>query len=105
MAKTLVNFLVEAAELHHFDGVASLLGRTRTSILTEMMRNFCADQVVEVEKRNQKLEQLNHALTQQNLLQAEASQQRLIGKPLDHDDQGPISIFYDDGGDFIDHNF
>ena len=67
MAKTLVNFLIEEAELQRFDGVASMLGRTRTSILTEMMRNFCADQVVEVEKRNQQLQQLNHALTQTNI--------------------------------------
>ena len=104
MAKTLVNFLIEEAELQRFDGVASLIGRTRTSILTEMMRNFCADQVVEVEKRNQKLQQLNHALTQQHLLQAEASHQRLMAKPLDHD-EGPISIFYDDGGEWNDHNF
>jgi hypothetical protein len=101
----LVNFLIEEAELRRFDGVASLIGRTRTSILTEMMRNFCADQVVEVEKRNQKLEQLNHALTQQHLLQAEASQQRLISKPMDHDNDGPISFFHHDGRDFNDHNF
>lgn len=105
MAKTLVNFLIEEAELKNFDGVARLIGRTRTSILTEMMRNFCADQVVEVEKKNQKLEQLNHALAQQHLLQAEASQQRLMAKPLAPDD-GPFSFFYDDGGEaYGDNNF
>ena len=104
LAKTLVNFLIEESELQRFDGVASLIGRTRTSILTEMMRNFCADQVVEVEKRNQKLQQLNHALTQQHLLQAEANHQRLMGQPLDHD-HGPVSIFYDDGSEYGDRNF
>ena len=104
MAKTLVNFLIEEAELQRFDGLASILGRTRTSILTEMMRNFCADQVVEVEKRNQQLQQLNHVLTQQHLLQAEANHQRLMGQPLDHD-HGPVSIFYDDGSEYGDRNF
>lgn len=106
MAKTLVNFLIEEAELHNFDGVARLIGRTRTSILTEMMRSFCSEQVVEVEKRNQKLQQLNYALTQQHLLQAEASHQRLMAKPLDlDDDHGPISIFYDDGSEYGNNNF
>lgn len=104
MSKTLVNFLVEETELQRFDSVASLIGRTRTSILTEMMRSFCSEQVVEVEKRNQKLQQLNYALTQQHLLQAEASHQRLMAKPLDHDD-GPIDFLYNDGGDYGDNNF
>jgi hypothetical protein len=96
--------LVEETELQRFDGVASLIGRTRTSILTEMMRNFCSEQVVEVEKRNQKLQQLNYALTQQHLLQAEANHQRLMAKPLDQDDD-PIDFFYDDGGEYGDNNF
>ena len=105
MAQTLVNFLIEEAELKNFDGVARLIGRTRTSILTEMMRSFCSEQVVEVEKRNQKLQQLNYALTQQHLLQAEANHQRLMAKPLDQNDD-PISFFYDDGGEtYGDNNF
>jgi hypothetical protein len=105
LAKTLVNFLIEEAELKNFDGVARLIGRTRTSILTEMMRSFCSEQVVEVEKRNQKLQQLNYALTQQHLLQAEASHQRLMAKPLDQDD-GPIDFLYNDGGETHgDYNF
>jgi hypothetical protein len=104
LSKTLVNFLVEETELQRFDCVASLIGRTRTSILTEMMRSFCSEQVVEVEKRNQKLQQLNYALTQQHLLQAEASHQRLMAKPLDQDND-PISIFYDDGNEYENNNF
>ena len=62
MSKTLVNFLVEQADLDRFDSVVSMLGRTRTSVLTEMMRMFCTEQVVAVEQRNRKLEQLNQAL-------------------------------------------
>ena len=52
MSKTLVNFLVEQADLDRFDSVVSMLGRTRTSVLTEMMRMFCTEQVVAVEQRN-----------------------------------------------------
>lgn len=48
--------------------------------------------------------QLNHALTQQHLLQAEASHQRLMAKPLDQDND-PISFFYDDGRDYGHNNF
>jgi DNA-binding HxlR family transcriptional regulator len=98
-----MNLLVEKEELQRFDSLARLIGRTRTSILTEMMRSFCSEQVVEVEKRNQKLQQLNYALTQQHLLQAEASHQRMMAKPLDQDD-GPISFFYDDGGETYEEN-
>ena len=69
------------------------------------MRSFCSEQVVEVEKRNQKLQQLNYALTQQHLLQAEANHQRLMAKPLDQDD-GPIDFLYNDGGEIYgDNNF
>jgi DNA-binding HxlR family transcriptional regulator len=101
-----MNLLVEKEELQRFDSLARLIGRTRTSILTEMMRSFCSEQVVEVEKRNQKLQQLNYALTQQHLLQAEASHQRMMAKPVDPDDEhGPISIFYDDGSEYGNNNF
>ena len=58
MEGKLINFIVNKEELQRFDAVAEMLGRTRTSILTELMRGFCVHQVVEVEKRNRKLEEL-----------------------------------------------
>lgn len=68
MAKTLVNFLVEPELLNRFDAVADILGRTRTSILVGFMQDFCLDQVVEIEKRNQRLDELSAALEKQRIL-------------------------------------
>lgn len=104
MEGKLINFVVNKEELQRFDAVASMLGRTRTSILTELMRGFCVHQVVEVEKRNRKLEELNQALMQQHVLEAQAGHHRLMATPQDHD-EGPLTIFYNDGGDFHEHNF
>ena len=103
MEGKLINFIVNKEELQRFDAVAEMLGRTRTSILTELMRGFCVHQVVEVEKRNRKLEELNQALMQQTMLQAEANHQRLMAKPQDHD-EGPVSPIYHDGSDFYENN-
>ena len=80
MSKTLVNFLVNQDELDRFDAVASMLNRTRTSVLTEMMGLFCSEQILFVEQRNRKLENLNHALTQQHLLQAQADEARQLSR-------------------------
>ena len=105
MRKVLVNFLTDENLLHSFTAISKSLGYTRTSLLVGFMQDFCVENVAELEKQNRKIEQLNHALTQQHLLQAEASHQRLMAKPLDPND-GPISFFYDDGGEtYGDNNF
>ncbi|WP_157573120.1 hypothetical protein [Novosphingobium sp. AAP83] len=104
MEGKLINFIVDKEELIRFDAVVSMLNRTRTSVLTELMRGFCVHQVVEVEKRNRKLEELNQALLQQTMLETQASHRRLMAKPEGFDD-GPPSIFYDDGSDFNETNF
>lgn len=105
MEGKLINFIVDKDELQRFDAVVAMLGRTRTSVLTELMRGFCVDQVVAVEQRNRKLEELNQALMQQAVLDAQAGHRRLMAKPQDHDGDGPLSIFYNDGGDIHDNNF
>lgn len=99
MAKTLVNFLVEQGDLDRFDAVVSMLGRTRTSVLIEMIKTYCTEQVIAVEQRNRKLEQLNQALTQQHVLQAQANHAHQINRPLWHDDAdfGLPSPFMSDG--------
>ncbi|KPF90307.1 hypothetical protein IP81_15660 [Novosphingobium sp. AAP83] len=101
MAKTLVNFLIEKSDLDRFDAIASMIGRTRTSILTEMMGLFCSEQIVNVELRNRKLEQLNQALTQQHLLLVQAEEARQINRPLwqDVEDMDLPSPFMSDGHD------
>ena len=101
MPKTLVNFLIEEAELDRFDSVVSMLGRTRTSVLIEMMKMFCTEQVEAVEQRNRKLEQLNQALTQQHMLQAQADHSLLRNRPVwrEENDYTPPSLFMTDGHD------
>lgn len=101
MAKTLVNFLIDKSDLDRFDSIASMIGRTRTSILTEMMGLFCSEQIINVELRNRKLEQLNQALTQQHLLLVQAEEARQINRPLwqDDEDMGLPSPFMSDGHD------
>jgi len=71
MAKTLVNFLVEEVDLRRFDSIAEAVGRTRTSILREMMLDFCAENVSVLEQRNLKLQQLERALAENRILQDE----------------------------------
>lgn len=99
MAKTLVNFLINKSDLDRFDSIASMIGRTRTSVLTEMIGIFCSEQIVTVEQRNRKLEQLNHALTKQHLLQAQATEARQINRPLwqNDEDMGLPSPYMSDG--------
>lgn len=104
MSKVLVNFLAEENLVQSFTTITKSLGYTRTSLLVGFMQDFCVENVSVLEKQNRKIEQLNHALTQQHLLNANASQQRLMPKPLDQDDD-PISIFYDDGSEYGDRNF
>lgn len=99
MAKTLVNFLIDQDKLNQLDSIASVLNRTRTSILTEMIGIFCSEQIIAVEQRNRKLEKLNHALTQQHLLLAQAAEARQINRPLcqDDEDMGLPSPYMSDG--------
>ncbi len=99
MRKTLVNFLINKSDLDRFDSIASMIGRTRTSVLTEMISLFCSEQIVAVEQRNRKLEKLNHALTQQHLLLAQADEARQINRPLwlEDADMGLPSPFMSDG--------
>jgi len=64
---------------------------------------FCSEQIVNVELRNRKLEQLNQALTQQHLLLVQAEEARQINRPLwqNDEDMGLPSPFMSDGhGEF-----
>jgi hypothetical protein len=99
MRKKLANFLIDKSDLDRFDSIASMIGRTRTSVLTEMIGLFCSEQLVVVELRNRKLEQLNQALTQQHLLLVQAAEARQINRPIWRDDEdfGLPSPFMSDG--------
>ena len=99
MSKTLVNFMVDQNDLDRFDSIASMLNRTRTSVLTEMMQLFCSEKLVAVEQQNQELQRLNNALTEQHLLLVQASEARQINRPLwlEDTDMGLPSPFMSDG--------
>lgn len=64
MAKTLVNFLIEEADLRRFDSIAEMLGRTRTSILREYMNEFSAEQAIVVAQKKHKLQELDRILAE-----------------------------------------
>lgn len=101
MAKTLVNFLVEQEQLDRFDAVAEILGRTRTSLLVSFMQQFCLDQIVEIEKRNQRLDQLCAALEKQRILSEQRGYSVETGRRdrNDHHDL-PIGLVSDGWEDF-----
>jgi hypothetical protein len=69
MAKTLVNFMVDEDDLHRFDSIAEMLGRTRTSILREMMDEFSTEQSILIAQKNHKLRELDRALAENKILQ------------------------------------
>lgn len=97
MAKTLVNFLVEPELLNRFDAVADILGRTRTSLLVGFMQDFCLSQVVEIEKRNQRLDELSAALEKQRKLLEQRGYRSSVPVHRDaHDDDLPV-MFVSDG--------
>ena len=64
MANTLVNFLVEEADLRRFDSIAEMLGRTRTSILREYMNDFSAEQSIVIAQKKLKLQELDRILAE-----------------------------------------
>ena len=100
MSKTLVNFLIDQAALDRFDAVTSMLNRTRTSVLLEMIGMFCSEQIIAVEQRNRKLEKLNDALTQQHILQSRSDQVLHFNRtPWREEDMGPPTAFMSDGHD------
>ena len=105
MSRTLVNFLADESLVRSFTTITRSLGYTRTSLLVGFMQDFCVENMSVLEKQNRKIEQLNQALMQQHVRDSNASQQRYLATPQDHDDEGPLSIFYNDGGDFHDNNF
>lgn len=101
MNKTLVNFLIDQPALDRFDAVTAMLNRTRTSVLTEMMGLFCSEQIIAVEHRNRKLEQLNDALTHQRILKSRADTSLRAKGDIWQDDEemGPPNAFMSDGHD------
>jgi hypothetical protein len=60
--QSLTNFNVPIETRVRFDQICELAGRTRTSVLVELMESFILLQGVVLEERNRKLEQLDQTL-------------------------------------------
>lgn len=60
--QSLTNFNVPIETRLRFDQICELSGRTRTSVLVELMESFILLQGVVLEERNRKLEQLDQTL-------------------------------------------
>ena len=69
MAKTLINFLVEEDDLRRFDAIVEMLGRTRTSILKEMMNDFVTEQSIVIEQKKRKLQEVDRILAEYKSIQ------------------------------------
>jgi predicted transcriptional regulator len=61
--------MVDEDDLHRFDSIAEMLGRTRTSILREMMDEFSTEQSILIAQKKHKLQELDRALAENKILQ------------------------------------
>jgi hypothetical protein len=93
MAKQLVNFLIDQKDLKKLNRVAGMMGRTRTSILIELIRQYCVDQAIEYQRRSRLLDDLNKACDQN-----QAILDRYHPDETEQDMEMP-SIFFTDGHD------
>lgn len=62
MPKSLTNFNVPISVRQRFDEVCRASGRTRTSVLVELMENFVLLQGKVLEERAKRLEQVDHSI-------------------------------------------
>ncbi len=89
--------VLRGLQLDRFDAVAEILGRTRTSLLVSFMQQFCLDQVVEIEKRNHKLDQLSAALERQRILAEQRGYLSSVPVHRDARDDDLPGMFVSDG--------
>ena len=97
MAKQLVNFLIDQKDLKNLNRISGMLGRTRTSILVELIRQYCVDQAVEYNRRSRQMDELNQAWDQNRSIL-----DRYQAPSPTHDsddDMGLPTIFHSDGHD------
>lgn len=110
MRKILVNFLAHPDNLARFDQTCRAVGRTRTSVLTQLMDHFCVSQISELNAKNATLRELDGALLEHRRLKSKHEEQ--IGQHHDisfhpsihpHSDQYdvPVGIMYSNGEEFF----
>lgn len=84
MQSTLINFNVPEGIRHRFDEVCRASGRTRTSVLVELMEGYVltqgkvlADRHVEIRKVDQTLEEIRQLMGFKDFLAHQASKQEI----------------------------
>ena len=97
MAKQLVNFLIDQKDLKNLNRISGMLGRTRTSILVELIRQYCVDQAVEYNRRSRQMDELNQAWDQNRSILDRYQASSPMHDP--DDNMGLPSVFFSDGHD------
>lgn len=96
MAKVIFNFLISPENKHRLVAVCHSNRVTMSSVLNGLIETYVINQTEIIEQRQAQFQRLDAAIATMQVKPVRMYQQ-------DQDD-GPISIFYDDGSDY-DHNF
>lgn len=103
MQSTLINFNVPEGIRHRFDEVCRASGRTRTSVLVELMESYVltqgkvlADRHVEIRKVDQTLEEIRRIMGFKEFLAHQASKQEIACQTPSKSEFIPLSILYDE---------
>lgn len=110
MGKILVNFLTNPENLARFDHTCKAIGRTRTSVLTQLMDQFSISQISEINAKNSTLREIDEALLVHRRLtnqhEEKIRQHRSI--PLETNKypdteryDEPVGIMYSNGEEFF----
>lgn len=104
MHKSLTNFNAPDATRQRFDAICHAIGRTRTSVLVELMTDFILAQSQLIASKNQRFQVIDELLLENSVLtgiQPSQSDQRLAsrnaGQSRSDQDFGPIPMRYSDG--------
>jgi hypothetical protein len=102
MQSTLINFNVPEGIRHRFDEVCRASGRTRTSVLVEMMESYVltqgkalADRHVEIRKVDQTLSEIRQLMGFKEFLAHHASKEQIAAQKPSEPEFSPLSFFDD----------
>lgn len=104
MRGSLINFNVPESVRHRFDEVCRASGRTRTSVLVELMENYTLSQGKVLAVRNEEIEKVDQTLDKSRKMMrfkeflADQAREEQIARHYGSDrDFGPPSMFMSDG--------
>ena len=103
MEGTLINFNVPQGIRHRFDEVCRVSGRTRTSVLVELMESYVltqgkvlADRHVEIRKVDQTLSEIRQLMGSKEFLAHRAGKEQIARQKPSEPEFSPLSFFADD---------